>query len=415
MAGGALSWTLPTFLARTWDALGEEALDAAHPVTGREGPVLVVLQMAGGNDGLNTIVPIGDDDYHRARPRIGVAEREVLRIRDGLGFHPALKGPAALLDSGHLAVVQGVGYPNPNRSHFRSTEIWQTASEANRYESHGWIGRYFDHACNGSDPAVGVNVGRQMPQAFRAARPAGISLDPGRLGNFDGRFADAAMPETSMVGADDEASGGTIGDLAGNGASSGNLLDFLDRTALDARVSSAEVHDILRRPLREASYPATRLGQALRLVGRLIGGGLPARVYYVSQGGYDTHTQQEGTHARLLQEFGDAIHAFVDDLKAQGNLERVLGMTFSEFGRRVAENASGGTDHGAAGPIFLFGRSFRASILGRMPSLAPAALLNGDPRFTIDFRSVYAAVLDKWLRTSSETILGRRFEPLRMF
>src|SRR6516162_9520489 len=176
--GGALSWTVPSFLANTFAALQADAADkATQTATGRDGTILVVLQMAGGNDGLNTVVPFANDHYHRARPRLGLSAEKVLKLNDELGLHPNLAGFKELYDAGHLGIVQGVGYPNPNRSHFRSTEIWQTASDSQKFEKYGWVGRYFDNACKGCDPTVGVSIGRQMPQAFAAKVPMGVSLE----------------------------------------------------------------------------------------------------------------------------------------------------------------------------------------------------------------------------------------------
>jgi uncharacterized protein (DUF1501 family) len=212
-----------------------------------------------------------------------------------------------------------------------------------------------------------------------------------------------------------ENSGGTIAAIDGPATrGSGSALDFLERTALDAQISSDEIRAISNRTVNKAAYPASQLGNSLKLVAKLIGGGLPTRIFYVSQGGYDTHTNQVGTHARLLKDLGDAVKSFCDDLAAQDNMDRVLLMTFSEFGRRVNDNASGGTDHGAAAPMFVIGNRVRAGLLGRYPNLAPADLFEGDLRFTVDFRSVYAAVLENWLKTRSEPILGRRFEPLQI-
>ena len=175
--GSALTWTVPAFLADTFAALHSEAADSGTQiVTGKDATILVVLQMAGGNDGINTVVPYTNDYYRNARPKLGLSAQQVLNLNGEIGFHNALAGFKNLYDAGHLAVVQGVGYPNPNRSHFRSTEIWQTASDANRVEKYGWLGRYFDNACAGCDPAVGVDIGGQMPQSFYAQTPTGISL-----------------------------------------------------------------------------------------------------------------------------------------------------------------------------------------------------------------------------------------------
>ena len=425
--GGALTWTVPSFLANTFAAWQAEAADKAMQITsGADSNILVVLQMAGGNDGLNTLVPFGNDYYAKARSRLRMSARDVLKINDQLGFHLALEGFKSLYDHGHLAVVQGIGYPNPNRSHFRSTEIWQTATDAGRVEQYGWLGRYFDNTCNGCDPTVGVSVGRQMPQAFAAKKPIGVSLDnpqnyrfissdqpgPDETESSEEAFRKMTQVEQASELAESVNSGGSIGAVAGAANHTGSALDFLERTALDAQVSSDKIRQVSRKVQNQADYPPGQLANSLKLVARLIGGGLPTRIFYVSQGGYDTHTNQPGTHDRLLRELGGSVKAFMDDMKAQGNLERVLLMTFSEFGRRVSENASGGTDHGAGSLMFMAGGKVKAGLLGTYPSLAPGDLLNGDLKYHVDFRSVYAGVLEAWLKTSSAPILGRRFEPL---
>ena len=420
--GGALSWTVPSFLANTFAALQAEAADkATQTANGRDGSILVVLQMAGGNDGLNTVVPFANDHYQRARPRLALPESKLLKLNDDLALNSNLAGFKELFDAGQLGIVQGAGYPNPNRSHFRSTEIWQTASDTDRFEQYGWLGRYFDNACAGSDPTVGVNVGRQMPQAFAAKTPTGVSLDnpqnyrfmPGRGSRGEAMETETAYRKLNGVEPEmAENSGATIGSLTGPVAHSGSPLDFLERTALEAQVSSDKIRAIAGRTQTTGEYPGSPLGNSLKLVAKLIGGGLPARIYYVSQGGYDTHTNQLATQDRLLRELGDSVKAFVADMKAQGNLSRVLLMTFSEFGRRVAENASGGTDHGAAAPMFVVGENLKAGLLGRYPSLAPDDLFQGDLKYTVDFRAVYATILERWLKTGSEKVLGRKFPTL---
>ena len=418
--GSALSWTLPAFLADTFSALHAEAADKAiQAATGRDSNILVVLQMAGGNDGLNTLAPYNNDYYHRARPRIGLAEKQVLRVNDELGLHADLAGLKDLYDSGQIAVIQGVGYPNPNRSHFRSTEIWQTACDSEKIEQRGWLGRYFDNTCSGCDPTVAVSVGRQMPLALAAKNPKLVSLDnpenyrfmpPGRgKGSEKTRavesFRKLNQPEEEMT----ESAGSTIDALHGPIRHAGSPLDFLERTAMDAQISSEQIRAIAGRTENHATYPASQLGNSLKLVAKLIGGSLPTRIFYVSQGGYDTHTNQTGAHERLLKDLGDSMKAFAEDMRGQGNAGRVLLMTFSEFGRRVAENASGGTDHGAAAPMFIMGEKVKAGLVGKYPSLAPGDLFQGDLKYTVDFRSVYATVLEGWLKTKSEPILGRRF------
>ncbi|MGD1088497.1 MAG: DUF1501 domain-containing protein [Verrucomicrobiota bacterium] len=427
--GSALSWTMPAFLANTFAALHADAADSATQiVTGRDSTILVVLQMAGGNDGLNTVVPYTNDFYHEARPKIGLLPQQILNLNGEIGFHGAMTGFKELYDSGNLAVVQGVGYPNPNRSHFRSTEIWQTASDSDKIEKYGWLGRYFDNCCSGADPTVGVTIGNQLPESFFAKTPKGICFDnpqnyrfmsnghpkPGQTDMTEESYKKLNEVEMSSP-APDENSGGSIGSLAaGMPMQGGRAVDFIERTALDAQMSSDEVREIALRVQNQATYPGSQLGNSLKLVAKLIGGGLPTRIYYVSQGGYDTHTNQVATQQRLLKDLGDSTKAFVDDLKAQGNMQRVLVMTFSEFGRRVTENANGGTDHGAAAPMFIVGNKVKAGLLGKYPSLAPQDLFEGDIKYNVDFRNVYASILENWLKTKSVPILGRQFEPLQL-
>ena len=424
MLTSALSWTVPTFLANTFSALQAEAMDQATQITtGKDSTILVVLQLAGGNDGINTVVPHGSDDYYKARPHIGIKADQVLKLNDSVGLHPGLTGFKDLYDKGQLSIVQGVGYPNPNRSHFRSTEIWQTASDSETFEKYGWIGRYFDNACSGCDPTVGVCVGgNQMPQSFASQTGKGIAVSNPQNYRFinsengnDGQMMEQSYRE--LNGENMEAnSGASISAISGSvsGQRQGSVMDFLERTALDAQVSSDEIRAISNRVQNQATYPGSQLGNSLKMVARLIGGGLTTRVFYVSQGGYDTHTNQLGTHQRLLQDLGDSVKAFVQDMTAQGNMQRVLVMTFSEFGRRVSDNANSGTDHGAAAPMFVVGERVKAGLLGQYPSLAPADLFQGDIKYTVDFRTVYASVLENWLKTRSEPILGRRFEPLQL-
>ncbi len=275
--GGALSWTVPAFLADTFAALQSQAADSATQiVTGKDATILVVLQMAGGNDGINTVVPYANDFYHKARPTLGLSAQQVLKLNGEIGFHGAMTGFKNLYDAGHLAVVQGVGYPNPNRSHFRSTEIWQTASDSDKTEKYGWLGRYFDNCCAGADPTVGVVLGRQLPEAFYAAKPTGICFDnpqnyrfmsnehprPGQTDRVEAAYE--KMNDVDMAGPDsgDDNSGGTIGTLAAaQPMTGGKALDFIERTALDAQVSSEKIRGIADRVQNQAVYPNSQLGQ----------------------------------------------------------------------------------------------------------------------------------------------------------
>jgi uncharacterized protein (DUF1501 family) len=411
--GAALSWTVPLFIERTFSALDAEAAESSLPVaTGKDHPILVVLQLAGGNDGLNAVVPYVDDAYYRARPTIGIAKDKVVNLNGYIGFNPALAPFKTLYDEGHLALLQGVGYPNPNRSHFRSTEIWQTASDPNKIVRTGWLGRYFDSCCSGEDATVGVALGGQLPQAFTSDNPTGITLSPGsRLGFAKETDASEQAVFNQLNGIDhDTVSGASIGELSGPNSSGMTAIEYLQRTALDAQIGTDKIAEILRRAKPEAVYPKTQLANSLSLISRLITGGLPTRVYYASQGGYDTHNAQENSHNRLLGELANAVSAFCQDLKSKGIFDQVMIITFSEFGRRVAENASKGTDHGTAAPMFISGGAIKPGIYGRPPSLEQ--LDTGDLIYNVDFRSVYATILNRWLKAPVSKVLGRDFNPL---
>src|SRR5580698_10173630 len=276
--GSALSWTVPSFLASTFAALQSHAADSAiQTATGKDGTILVVLQMAGGNDGINTVVPYSSDYYHQARPRIGLPADKILKLSGDVGLHPAMTGFKSLFDSGNLSVVQGVGYPNPNRSHFRSTEIWQTASDSDTFEKYGWIGRYFDNACAGSDPAVGVAVEDQMPQSFFAQTPKGVCITnpqnyrflpgdhphPGQPDMVETSYEKLNDIEVNMTPSDQN-SGGSIGMLssAAMPMAGGRAVDFIERTALDAQVSSDEIRGVAARVQNQSVYPASQLGNS---------------------------------------------------------------------------------------------------------------------------------------------------------
>lgn len=422
--GGALASTVPLFLEKTFLCLDTMAAATTGQITtGKDGTILVLLQLAGGNDGINTLVPFGDDAYYKARPRIALPKKDILSISDYAGLHPKLTGLHTLYGEGNLGMIQGVGYPNPNRSHFRSTEIWQTASDAEKNESKGWLGRYFDNCCKGADPStVGIAVAGQTPQAFASPNPKGIAFSNPQQYRYmseaasDPASADKFMREMNQPAAEHssltENAGGSIGMLSGPADNDGSTVEFLQRTALGAQMSSDKILEITRKTKSSVNYPTSQLGNSLNLVSRLIAGGLPTRVYYVSQGGFDTHANQLPAHERLMTDLNAAISAFVADLKAQGNFNRVLMLSFSEFGRRVSENASGGTDHGAAAPLFVLGGGVKPGLYGNYPSLTD--LHDGDLRFNTDFRSVYATALENWLGAPSEMVLGKKY-PLLPF
>jgi len=396
----AVGWTAPSFLTRTALAM-HDPWDVAQ-VSSRPGVpedrILVVVQMGGGNDGLNTVIPVGDDAYYRARPTLAVPPKEVLQITDALGLHPALARVKPLYDRGAMAIVQGVGYPNPSRSHFKSMEIWQTADPEGRVVRYGWIGRYFDSRCPGcAQPTVGVNVGPVMPLAMQAESGVGVSLETPEAFQW--------MPAREGIGAQEEQELFRL--LNAPAPNEPGAIDFLRHTAMNAYVSSGQVRTAVRAYRGGVDYPDTRFAASLRLIAQMIAGGLPTRVYYANLSGFDTHAAQRGTHERLLEQLAGGVAAFYADLEAQGNAGRVLMLAFSEFGRRVAENGSGGTDHGTAAPLLLFGTALRGGLYGQPPSLSD--LVDGDLRHGIDFRSVYATILERWLGADPQKVLGAPF------
>lgn len=368
-----------------------------------EDRILVIVQLAGGNDGLNTVIPYGDGAYYKARPQLGIAEPgrgngAALRTAvDGIGLHPNLAAFKEIMDDGAGTIVQGVGYPNPNRSHFASTDIWETANVGGK--GLGWIGRYFDCTCNGTpDPQGGVSIGRKAPLAMMGQTQKPVSFESAELFRWLGEDVSKAMAAPYH----DITRAGALPDVTED-----SQLSFLMRTALDAQLSSERIRAaVAKSPL--VPYPQTPLARQLRIVGAMIRDGLATRVYYVSLGGFDTHAGQAGPHGNLLRQLAESLSAFRRDLKAQGNGERVLTMCFSEFGRRVKQNASQGTDHGTAAPMFLMGDMVNPGVLGKHPSLVD--LDQGDLKHTIDFRSVYAGVLEDWMKAPSEKVLGGKFE-----
>ena len=402
LAAGAM----PGFVGRT---LAE--------VSGREGDtILVVLQLAGGNDGLNTVVPHADDAYHRLRPRLAKKEADLIRLADGVGLNGSMPFLGGMFDRGSLAVVQGVGYPNANRSHFVSTSIWETADPDVRSGT-GWLGRYFDKAGAGN-PTVGVSLGKGHPESFGALLNPGISLSSPELYRWIHSGGEREQAEeffARLNGPEMAVDGASIGDelmgAQGGRKGEGNL-DFLERVAMDARISSSKVLELAGKTKTSVRYSGTPVARSLSLVARMIAGGLPTRVFYVSHGGFDTHQGQANSHDRLLGQLDEALKAFFDDLEEQGNASRVVVMTFSEFGRRVEENASAGTDHGKASCLFVAGDPVKGGLYGKYPSLTD--LDQGDLRHNVDFRAVYAGVLEGWLGADALPVLGGDFGKLAL-
>lgn len=383
-----------------------------------EDHVLVVLQLSGGNDGLNTVVPFASDLYRKARPGIAIPPEQALRLgrNSDIGLHPALARIKDMYDSGRCAILQGVGYPNPNRSHFKSMDIWHTADTSGT--GTGWLGRYFDSACcgtgkgesggpeAGSPPAVasnqpGIAIGRTAPLAMEGRRSKPIAFETPDLFRWTGQDVHDALNDPYVQ----------LNSRAPADPAAQTNADFLLRTAVDAQVSSDLIRKAVRqRPLVE--YPRSDIAQQLQMVSAMVRAGLTTRVYYVSHGGFDTHATQggaQGNHANLLRQLAEAVDAFYRELDAAEESARVLTMCFSEFGRRVRQNASNGTDHGTAAPMMLFGPMVKPGLHGEHPSLAD--LDEGDLKFHTDFRSVYANVLGDWLGSDPAAVLQQRFKP----
>lgn len=414
--GASATWTVPLFIERTFADLHAGARDlAVQAVTGKDDTILVVLQLAGGNDGLNTVVPYLDDAYHKARPRLAKKEKDLIRLADGVGLNSSMPFLGDLYGDGGLAVVRGVGYPNPNRSHFVSTSVWETG-DPNAKSNTGWLGRYFDNACSGSDPTVGISLNKTQPEAFGAMKNPGVCLSTPELYRWihgGGEQAEAERFFESLNAPDDAVDGASIAEPAvgrvGSIVGESNL-EFLERVAMDARVSSKKILEVAAKHRTKVRYDGTPVSRSLNMVARMIAGQMPTRVYYVSHGGFDTHNGQINSHDRLLGQLDGALKSFFADLREQGNADRVTVMTFSEFGRRVAENASSGTDHGKASCLFVAGAGVKGGLYGQQPSLTD--LSQGDLKHSVDFRQVYATLLGDWLRTDPEAVLRGRYGKL---
>ena len=382
------------------DGLFSRAL-AQAPLAGGDDRVLVVVNFQGGNDGLNTVVPFGMPAYYKYRPSLAVPQNDVLRINDTLGLNPSLKAFKDMYDKGQVAIVQGVGYPKPDYSHFRSTEIWQTAAP-DAYVSTGWLGRYLDGASLPAENLFNaVAIADVLPEVLVADR-----VDVAAIAQLNGYGL--ASDRSKTLGRDAFHSFVSDNNVPFHSPYLAQVAQIEDH----AQRGAEELPQLVAGYKAAATYPGTPIGRSLSLAAQIVGSKLGTRVLFVQLGSFDTHTTQKGTQDRLLAEFADAISAFYTDLAAHGLDNRVLTMTFSEFGRRVAENGSRGTDHGSAAPLFVIGGGVKGGLYGEHPSLD--ALDDGNLRFTTDFRSVYATVLEKWLKRPASGIVGPGFAQLPM-
>jgi uncharacterized protein (DUF1501 family) len=358
--------------------------------------VVVVLQLSGGNDGLNTVIPVRNDIYYRSRPRLGIEKTKALSVTDEAGLHPALTAFADAYHDGSLGILNSVGYPNPDRSHFRSMDIWHTGSQSNEYLTNGWIGRYLDAQCNGcAKPTQALEVDDVLSLALKGEHTNGLAFkDPKRLfGTSNEKF----FKEVSKHHGDhhDE-----------------QPVEYLYKTMAETLSSADYIFKQSKLHPSTASYPNSELGKNLKTIASLIFSDINTKVYYVSLGSFDTHVNQEMQQQRLFKEMNDAVGAFIKDLKAANRFNDVLFFTFSEFGRRVSQNASGGTDHGTANNMFLISGGLKEKgLLNAMPNLTD--LDEGDLKYKVDFKNVYATVLDKWLGADDEKILGKKYDQLK--
>jgi uncharacterized protein (DUF1501 family) len=394
-SGAIMSWgvSVPGFLSRT------AAAAAAGSKT--KDTILVVIQMTGGNDGLNTVVPFKDEEYAKLRPTLKLGAAQLKKLDDEIGLHPSLDGLAGLLQDQALCVVQGVSYPNPSQSHFRSMDIWQAGSLEEKL-SDGWIGKAL----------------RKMPAAgsFHLAAenesaPLAVSGAPVRTPSITS-LEDFQLKTAAASKADKKEQKDIIQSAAKPEAGKPSLLDFVQRTAANTYASSERLQEIGKSYQPKVPYPNTPFANRLKLAAQLIDADLGARIFYVSIDNFDTHANQAQTHANLLQQLSAGMTAFYKDMAERGHKDRLLMMTFSEFGRRAKENGSKGTDHGSAAPMLLVGGKVRAGVVGKHPSLTDLDM--GNLKHHTDFRQVYAAVLDQWLGVSSKDVLGKEFDKLEL-
>jgi uncharacterized protein (DUF1501 family) len=361
--------------------------------------ILVVIQFSGGNDGLNTIVPYQNDIYYKNRPQLAIPKKDVLKLNDELGLNPALVGLKKIFDEGYLSIINNVGYPNPDRSHFRSMDIWQTGSSANQYWQTGWIGRYLDAQCEGKNCQIAyeaIEVDDSLSLALKGDKIKGLAV----------KNADRLAKATKSIEIQ------TINNQ--KHIHSHENVAYLYKTLAETVSSADYIQQKIKTTPNNTQYPATELGNQLKTIAQFIKVGLSTNVYYASLSGFDTHVNQKNAQEKNLKIYGEALPLFIKDLKEAGVWKDVVIMTFSEFGRRVAENASGGTDHGTANNVLIMnGNLKKAGIFNENPNLTD--LEEGDLKFTIDFRQIYATLLEKHLKTKPSLILEKEFKMLDLF
>lgn len=405
--------TVPGFVGSTGEALADTNWHTVSKPGVPEDRVLVVVQLSGGNDGLNTVIPLGQGLYHDNRPQLGIKDEQALAIENNntLGLNPALKPLQAMIQQGNAAIVNGVGYPNPNRSHFKSMDIWHAAqTEESKHRGKGWVGKALDTAYpldpKGNAPQAAamacVALGNSAPMIVQGEHVKPVSFQRPDFFQWNGR----KVHEKISQGYDQ------VQQAPKPQVDPADPLAFVHRTTMDAQVASEKVRKASQGKT-ETNFGNKPLSRQLEMVAKMIRAEMPTRVYYVNLGGFDTHAGQLNRHKNLLDEFSSAMQAFYQELALTGNDKRVVSVAFSEFGRRLRQNASQGTDHGIAGPCFLFGPAVTPGTHGSYPSLTN--LDKGDLIHTTDFRSIYADLLENWMHIDSAHALGGRFDHLGLF
>jgi len=355
---------------------------------------LVIVQLSGGNDGLNTIIPFKNDIYYKSRPQLSIPESAIIKATDELGFHSSLSPLKNLYDKGYLSIINNVGYPNPIRSHFRSTDIWHTASNSNEYLNSGWLGRYIDQY--GKMPYSGIELDDSLSLILKGETINGIATKDPRILHSNMRtpyFKKVLEQQT-----DDHLSEHNLG--------------YLYKTMIEAESSANYIYQTTKTYSHTTEYPNNPFGKQLKTTAAFINSNLQSKVYYVSMGGFDTHVNQHNRQSRLLDTYAKSMEIFVNDLEKNNTFKDTLILTFSEFGRRVQQNAAKGTDHGAANNVFVIGKNLKKpGFYNESPNLVDLDA-NKDIKYSVDFRSVYATILDKWLEVDNGLILNKDFSAL---
>ena len=355
---------------------------------------LVIIQLSGGNDGLNTIVPYTNDIYYNNRPALAISKSNILKINDELGFHNKLAPLKNLYEKGYLSIINNVGYPNPNRSHFRSTDIWHTASDSNVYSNTGWLGRYIDN--HGKMPYSGIEIDDSLSLILKRETVNGIATKNPAVLNRNMRtpyFENILKQQT-----DDHLSEHNLG--------------YLYKTMIEAKSSAKYIFETSKTYNSTFTYPQNPFGKQLKTTAQFINSGINSQVYYVSMGGFDTHVNQSKRQDKLLNVYAESMDVFIKDLEKNNTFKDTLVLTFSEFGRRVKQNAANGTDHGAANNVFVIGKNLsKPGFYNEAPNLLDLDK-NNDLKYTVDFRSIYATVLKKWLEVNDGQVLNKSFKTL---